>query len=268
MLRQLLGVSLVFLLLVGSPAVGQKKNKKDDKSPTADLDADYLPPGDHSGKLLSAPLPSSSFILEMSFQSASVKPGTNQNNANNANASMQVQRELQRINQLERQIQTSRNPQQVAMHQAQLQAAIAQLQLYQQRQGNAQGALDIQTQKKTVEFHASDDIIVRRLNLPSEYDEKGQPKKYSAEELRKLRGNKPNLPGYEAKLEDLTTGTLVKVTTVAKTKPSSSAKKEDKDSKDASDAPKTAVTMIVILGDDPNAKTQVSDNQKGNPKKK
>lgn len=264
MLRQLLGISLafLFLVLVGSPAQGQKKKKDAPTAPAADLDADYLPPGDHSGKLLSAPLPSSSFILEMTFQSVTQKQGTTQNTQTN-NTSMQLTRELQRINQLENQIARARTPQQAAQYTVQLQQAVALAQLYQQKQGNAQGNLQVTSQKKTVEFHAGDDIIVRRLNLPSEYDDKGQPKKYSAEELRKLRGNKPNLPGYEAKLEDLMTGTLVKVTTVAKTKPASSTKKEDKD---AADAPKTSVTMIVILGDDPNAKTQVSD--KANPKKK
>ncbi len=264
MLRQLLGFSLVGMLLIGAPVEAQKKNTKNQpKTATADIDADTLPPGEFSGKLLSAPMPASGFMVEISYQTTSLKPGArlpNQYNQNN-----QLTRHLQQIARLEAQIQSARTPQQAAQHMAQLQMQMAQLQQSQaynqlRQSGAVNNLMQVTTTKKTVEFHAGDDITVRRLNLPVEFDEKGKPKQYTAEEKRKLKGSKPNLPGYEAKLEDLTTGTIVKVTTaVNKAAKSQASSTATKDEKGVSDQPKTTVTMIMILGDDPNAKTMTGD---------
>jgi hypothetical protein len=210
-------------------------------------------------------MPGGSFMVEVSIQHVSLKPGAKLTNT--SNSSNQLLRDLNRIAQLEQQLQTSRNPQQAAQHMMQLQQAMAQIQQHtavaQIRQAGANSPLQYTTQKKTIEFHAGDTVTVRKMTLPTEYDEKGQPKKYTTEELRKLKGSKPSLPGYEASLEDLTTGTVVKVIHTTRPKSSLSAKKEEKDATDTT--PKTAVNMIQILGDDPNAKTLDGGNQK--PKK-
>lgn len=267
MLPKILGISLVGLLLIVVPAQADKKgNKNQPKTITADMDADHLPPGEFSGKLLSVPMPASDFIVEVSYQSTTLRPGARLPNQS-IHASNQLVNNLQRIAQLEAQIQSSRTPQQTASLMIQLRQALVQLQLNQLfgqlRQTSAVNRLfQVTSRKKIVEFHAGDNITVRRLNLPTEYDEKGQAKQYTAAEKRKLKGNKPNLPGYEARLDDLTTGTIVKVTHASRPKSAKSVNKGDKEVKDVADQPKTQVTMIVILGEDPNAKTLIGDNQK------
>jgi hypothetical protein len=51
---------------------------------------------------------------------------------------------------------------------------------------------------------------VRTLSPPVDYDDKGNVKKYTAKELKKLRG-KGNLPGYPADFDSLREGQAVKV---------------------------------------------------------
>ncbi len=267
MVPRILGFSLVGLLLLGAPADAQKKNNKNEPGTvTADMNADSLSPGEFSGKLLSLPMPASGFTVEISYQKLTLRPGARLP-SQSFRATNQQASYLRRIAQLQAQIQSARTPQQAAQHVAQLQQTLVQVelsQLYNQvRQTNAINNLfQVTSAKKTVEFHGGDKITVRRLNLPALYDEKGRPKQYTAEEKRQLKGDKPNLPGYEAKLEDLTAGTIVKVTHAKRPRSAPSASKEDKDVKGITDQPKTQVTMIVILGEDPNARTLNGANPK------
>src|SRR6516164_7652528 len=52
---------------------------------------------------------------------------------------------------------------------------------------------------------------MRPLNLPKVFDDDGKVKKYTDAELKEKKGKKANLPGYEAKVEDLRVGQTVKV---------------------------------------------------------
>jgi hypothetical protein len=63
---------------------------------------------------------------------------------------------------------------------------------------------------KTLDFQTGDDIQVRSLHPPAAFDDKGNVRKYTAQELRELRGN-GRLPGYKADLQDLQPGQLVEV---------------------------------------------------------
>jgi hypothetical protein len=58
---------------------------------------------------------------------------------------------------------------------------------------------------KQYDMEGINKLVVRRLNLPLEYDNKGYPKKYSKEDLDRLKGKDKTLPGYEAGLLDLQT---------------------------------------------------------------
>ena len=52
---------------------------------------------------------------------------------------------------------------------------------------------------------------VRTFDLPPNYDEKGNPKKYTKAELQKLKGDDPaekKLPGYKADFSDLRNGMI------------------------------------------------------------
>jgi hypothetical protein len=63
---------------------------------------------------------------------------------------------------------------------------------------------------KEFELPFAEKFALRKLNLPFEYDDKGNPKKYSAADLAKLKGG--NLPGYIAKVEDFAPGAMATAT--------------------------------------------------------
>ena len=64
---------------------------------------------------------------------------------------------------------------------------------------------------KEFEFEFAEKVDLRKLNLPFEYDDKGNPKVYSATEKAKLKGN-ASLPGYVARPEDFTPGAMAVAT--------------------------------------------------------
>jgi len=110
------------------------------------------------------------------------------------------------------------------------------------------------------------------LNPPFEYDDKGNVKKYTKEELDKLKGKDKNLVGYEAKAEDLQAGQIVRVYLAkpkAKPKDDPKADKNDDNNKDkkAEDMPPDPpqARLILILAD---AEANAPDNPPPKKKKK
>jgi hypothetical protein len=116
---------------------------------------------------------------------------------------------------------------------------------------------------KQFDMEGIDKLVVRRLSLPLEYDNKGYPKKYSKEDLDRLKGKDKTLPGYEAGLLDLQASQTVQCY-LAKSTPAKKGAKEvvdpeqkpaKKDGKDkqAGDRPADLpqVRMIVILAEPP-----------------
>jgi hypothetical protein len=69
----------------------------------------------------------------------------------------------------------------------------------------------IQVTKTDVEFQTKDPVTVRTMVLPEQFDEKGNPKKYTKQELAELKGKDKSAPGYESALEKLEAGQTVKV---------------------------------------------------------
>jgi hypothetical protein len=64
------------------------------------------------------------------------------------------------------------------------------------------------------EFTVLNDARVRLMKLPVEFDEKGQPKKYVGEELKKLKGTSPaeqKMMGYKSDFGVLKPGDVVRV---------------------------------------------------------
>ena len=95
---------------------------------------------------------------------------------------------------------------------------------------------------------------------PPAFDEKGNFKKYTAKELKELKGDS-NLPGYEAGMDALKPGQTVKVylakATAAKqpkaAAPKEKAKPKEKEKeKDALDDDKPAIKLIVIVAEPAN----------------
>ena len=108
---------------------------------------------------------------------------------------------------------------------------------------------------------------VRTYDLPPNYDEKGNVKKYTAAELKDLKGKDSNLPGYESSFDQLQTGQVLKVTLARTKEPAKSDKDNDKDEdkdkdkdldKDKSADKKSEVTLILIKSDG----TSSSDSSK------
>jgi hypothetical protein len=96
---------------------------------------------------------------------------------------------------------------------------------------------------KDIELQAADDVKVRLLNPPTAFDAKGNPRKYTAKELKELRGP-GHLPGYPGDFDSLKVDQIVQVTLKKqKNQPRYWAKKD----KEASSEPKPVVTLIVIL---------------------
>jgi hypothetical protein len=246
-----LGTALLAGLFLILPASAQDR-KKDKKAPPT-VDSDKLAAGEYTGKLKTTPGSDGEFTVEVEVPHLELKnpnqiPRSNNNQLNN------IYREQQRIVQLQGQLAASRTPQEYARNLQSLQNALLQLERSIAQAGLKAGQNPYKTvyTKTEVTFHSDDKLKVRNANLPEQFDDKGNPKKYTAEEKAALKGKDKSLPGYEAKVEDLTIGQMVKVTLKkAPKKPEAAKPKEgDKDAKDAKDTePKMIATMILILSE-------------------
>ena len=98
----------------------------------------------------------------------------------------------------------------------------------------------IDTKKDDYDFQSIENVKVRTMNLPEQFDEKGNPKKYTDKEKAELKGKDKDLPGYEAQPDKLEAGQRVRVTLITVKKKTDDKKTDDKDKekKDANDADK------------------------------
>ena len=92
----------------------------------------------------------------------------------------------------------------------------------------------LQVGKQDVKVMTIDDVKIRTKNPPVAYDDKGNKKKYSAKELKELKGDDPKLPGYTAEFNDLKQNQVVEVSLVRK--------KSDKGGKQ----PLASVILIIV----------------------
>ena len=223
---------LLTALLLACPAVAA--DKKPDPAAKDATPRDYLALADAhtvSGKLLSVGSSDKSLSLRVDYQVAQLNP----NGVKSADAGLQrVLREQQHACQ-------TRNPLRRAQQLQRLQADILKL----QAQG-LKNAFKVVNEHKEFDLESAPEVVVRRLELPAEYDDKGNLKKYTAAELKELKGKNPDLPGYTATFDELRAGQTVRVT-LAKPK----ADKDKPKDKDAADDKKPQVSMIVIVADAP-----------------
>jgi hypothetical protein len=116
-------------------------------------------------------------------------------------------------------------------------------------------SMKVATEWVEVEIPIKETTKIRTKTPLQVYDDKGNIKKYSPEELKTLKGTNPNLPGYEVKIDELTPGAVVEVTLNK-----SPANKDDKKDDD-----KVFATMIMVIGKDATFKPPV-DNSKNKKK--
>jgi hypothetical protein len=132
----------------------------------------------------------------------------------------------------------ARSPQ--AMMQAQMQMVRAQ-----------QNLVQIQRVTKDYELQATDDVKVRMMSPPPQFDDKGRVKKYTGKELKELKGN-DKLPGYPGEFSDLKQDQIVQVTLVSKKappRPPAGAVKKGKDSDPSlllDNLPQISMVMILV----------------------
>ncbi len=116
-------------------------------------------------------------------------------------------------------------------------------------------SMKVVTEWVEVEIPIKETTKIRTKTPLQVYDDKGNIKKYSPEELKTLKGSNPNLPGYEVKVDELTPGAVVEVTLNK-----SPGNKDDKKDDD-----KVFATMIMVIGKDATFKPPV-DNSKNKKK--
>jgi hypothetical protein len=252
---------LALLLALTLPAWSAPK--KGGKGPASIIDSANLPTGTYAGTLLSAPGTDGSFTLQVKAQ----VPTLNLRGARGAGGNpqallrniLQQQRRLQQA--LARQMRSGRgrrpgnyrgrpgqarrgrgrgrgrgNP--IQQIRRQQQAALRRL-----VRGQGKGRVKMTTVTYIIDFQTSPDVAVRVLHPPEAFDDKGNLKRYTPEELRKLKGSNPRLPGYEAKQEDLTPGNIVQVTLSPRRRPREGAKIV------AAEAKKMQARMILVLAE-------------------
>jgi hypothetical protein len=132
----------------------------------------------------------------------------------------------------------------------------AALQYYQtsmQMSQTQQRLLRPKEQKYDVKLRFAEGMKIRLSSPPLDYDDKGNPKKYTNKELSDLRG-KEGLPGYAGEMDALKSGQTVKVYLArppgAETAKGKAAKKKDDDEDDVPMSRPEAV-MILVLRDPP-----------------
>ena len=192
--------------------------------------------------------------MKVEFDHVQLKPGA----ANNENRDVQrLVRDQERIEKTQVEIARARNMgeynrlvRQLAGEVERLQAQTLRLQL----QGNSD--YTVKKEFKDIDFHTADDVKVRIMTPPVQYDDKGNIKEYTKDELKALKGKDSDLPGYESTLDYLKTGDTIKVT-LATPKPPKKDKDADPNAAKAADTTTDpdmkkghAVTVIVILSED------------------
>jgi hypothetical protein len=224
MRREFLWTALVVALAAALPvsAAEKDRNKNKDKPATPQEYTQLEQAGEVTGKLLQVDATGKAFTLQVEYQT--LEPNGRGGNRQARNL-LREQREIMQI----------ANPLQRALRMQQLAARIEREQL---RGGN--NAFRVVTEHTDFELRAADDAKVRFQELPGRFDEKGNPKQYTAEEKKELKGPEPNLVGYKADFADLKAGQVVRVT-LAHHK--AAAKDGDKDQAKAS------ARLIVIVRD-------------------
>jgi hypothetical protein len=218
MCSRLMLSSIVIGCIASSTALAQ-----DNKSEST-IDANTLQAGEYIGKLVAAPAGDGLFSLRMEYFEAKDPAAARR-------ASEQMSALVQQARSLEQQVAANPTPQRVNS----LQQAYNKIK---NEQGKQRDLYKISY--KEIEFHAADNMIVRFLLPPVIYDEKGERKKFTQLDLQEMHGDDPTVPGFAAKLSDLQTNQVLRVSLrPAKPAPANTDKSKP--------APKMEAAMAVIV---------------------
>lgn len=117
--------------------------------------------------------------------------------------------------------------------------------------------------RKQYILDVADDVQVRAMQLPMQFDDMGKPKKYTSEEIKELRGTNARLPGYKRDYDSLRPGQIVTVS-FRQVQPAAPAPvKQDEQAGDKKAQDKNPrVTLIVIQYDGDSAARKDGDSDK------
>jgi hypothetical protein len=107
---------------------------------------------------------------------------------------------------------------------------------------NLPNLVRVEEQQQDVPLQAAEEVNIRVSHPPPVFDDKGNPRKYTAAELKELRGPNPKIPGYAAAFADLKEGQIVRVL-VARKKLTA---QEIKDLRKAGQEPPLLGAIVVI----------------------
>ncbi len=263
-----------FLCLIGLTVSAEAAPPKGKPNPaTSKVDADVLPPGHFVGTIASTPNSDRMFTLKITYPEVRLKPGVRMPNLSQAQAQymnnqyrqmMNLQRQIGQIEhhrvhnmmQLQQMYMQVQMAQQRTLARLQQQELQQELRLLQQEIRAIQNMYQVVPVTRSVEFQADANVKVRVKDLPQQFDEKGNIKRYTREELSALKGKDKELIGYESSLAVLQPGQVVLVSLHSHKKSHATAlaapgpkKNKAGDEADASIEHKMQVTMIVILKD-------------------
>jgi len=267
---KLLGCCWLLLVLVvcePGPVIGQKKDKKATDTAPQGTPQEYAQLNqvkEITGKLTYADAGSKTLSFKLEFQNVepnpNFKPGSLKGGAQNQQYQHYVQ--MQKLMAQQQQAAAIANPvqRQQKLYQINMQLAKLQMQMQIQSQprpgkngtnpNNQNGPFKVTTTSKSFDLDIADKVVVRRLNLPTEYDDKGNIKEFTKEEIKKLRGTDTSKPGYAAKYDDLAPGQVVKLTlSPANAEKNKTGKKLLDDDDGVGNVAKPTITMIVIVDD-------------------
>lgn len=107
-------------------------------------------------------------------------------------------------NLMRRQIEIMRNPNPLYRRQLLMQ-------LLAEQQRNRMNAVQVRQVPVSLELQATDELKVRVLQPPADFDDRGRPRRYTKKELKEMKGPDPKQPGYTAEFDQLKPGQTVQV---------------------------------------------------------
>jgi hypothetical protein len=233
---------LAALILTWPLFAADKKNTPPPKDTAGANDYQALADA-HSaiGKLVSVGGTDKTLGLRIDYQMLQPNPNAGKSNNNSVQHLLQKQQQVLR----------TRNPFQRAVRMQQLE-----VQLLKEQTQAVNNAFKVVRDHKEFDLATTPEVAVRYLEPPVLYDDKGNLKKYTAAELKEMKGKNPDLPGYTAEFDKLQAGQTVRVT-LAKPK----ANKE-KDKEAAADDTKPQVSMVVVIAEAPLTDTPAPKGKK------
>jgi hypothetical protein len=193
-----------------------------------------------------------SLVMKIPYQTLDPKNAQGITNQNNR---------LQRLLAQQQQAVSIQNPAKQLAKLQQLQTQINNL------QQQMLAKLKFKTNYKEIELQPTDKFEVRWQKPKVEFDDKGNVKEYTKDELKKLKGNDPNKVGYAGVLEDLAEGQYVRVSLVPAKKPAASKSSKDSESSDLvtnpfADRPRISMVLILAGVDAPAVDSSRGKNKK------